>query len=206
MLPIDLCAIPERDIRGTSRNRLNDTFKDRPDVAVAHVFLRYADRDTYAPKDIYPSLLGQIIQTNDRAFAALRPSFHGCKGNDGKFLDKLTQKEILKSLATATQQLTKVFIVIDGLDEASDAVQNSLLSELPRLGVNMLIMSRPLGELFKSHTPNALHVPIQARSHDINLLVRDRVRESGKLQSILKNDPELVTQLCARVNQRSQGM
>ena len=192
-----------RNSSGTSEEELKKKFKHRTDVAVAHVFLRYTDK--HIPRDMYASLLGQIIKANAAAFAAIQPFILGCKDQDGKLSEMLTQSELIEALQTATQPLAKAFIVIDGLDEASDVVKNSLLRELPAMGLNLLIMSRPL-ELFKSHTPHAMSVNIQARTHDIDLLVRRRATESATLQAILKDDPRSIANLSARVIKKSEGM
>lgn len=99
----------------------------------------------------------------------------------------------------------KLFVVVDGLDEVDDGTKEDLLQSLPSLGGNLLIASRPL-DLFKGLLPNALHVPIQARTEDIRLLVLERIQRSPRLKSILRNKPDLVEKLSDRIKEKSQGM
>jgi len=101
--------------------------------------------------------------------------------------------------------MAKVFVLVDGLDEATNEAKDGLMNILPTLGANILITSRPL-ELYATRTPGALHISIQARAEDIATYVEERVNGSARLVSILRSDVSLAELLHTRVKEKSQGM
>lgn len=112
---------------------------------------------------------------------------------------------MLPAFDTITSGLARVFVVLDGLDEASEEVRDELLQELPSTNVNLLIMSRPL-DLYTPLLPNATHIRIQAHPEDISVFIQEHFKKHVRLRAIAQGNPELVTELSARVQEKSGGM
>lgn len=170
------------------------------DVAVGFAFLRYTEPHT--AMEVLLALLRQFTQAHDGVLSVIRPIYERITAKEGA---KLNESDILTILREIASFLSNVYVVLDGLDEASDEVKDRLLPVLASSGVNLLILSRPL-EMYTYHTPDATCLFIQARTDDIGLYVEDQVRGSARLQSILRGRPELVKLLCDRVKEKSDGM
>ncbi|KAF6747915.1 CHAT domain-containing protein [Ephemerocybe angulata] len=109
-------------------------------------------------------------------------------------------------LRKVVQPLSKLFVVIDGLDEAANDVKDELLDELGSLPANILLTSRPMDLFSMNHMPDALRVTIEAHSEDIEAFVEGRVKKNSRLRSILGGKPELLQKLKTRIKDTSWGM
>lgn len=135
------------------------------------------------------------------AFAYLKPMYSRAQ----VLGSSLTEREATQIMHYFAREMAKLFLVVDGLDEVGDETKVDLLQSLSSFGTNSLIASRPL-ELFKELVPGALHVPIQARTEDIRLLVLERIQRSPRLKTILRDKPDMVERLCERIKEKSEGM
>ncbi|KAF5340627.1 hypothetical protein D9611_007384 [Ephemerocybe angulata] len=186
-------------LSSTSAEHLQNTFRDRRDIAITCAFLRYSEK--WTAREIFTSLLGQLIKAHDGACDYVRVVYSSCNAVD----NELTVKEITQLLRKVIAFFAKVFIILDGLDEAGDEVREGILQALPPMGANLLITSRPLDHLL-CYTPGALQVTIEARTEDIGLFVEEQVKQSARLQAIMGGDSELINQLSGRINEKSKGM
>ncbi|KAF5314723.1 hypothetical protein D9611_007275 [Ephemerocybe angulata] len=175
---------------------LKELFKDHNGVGIAYAYIRYSERPTL--RDILAGLLSQLVQDHPCACHHMKYVYSRNKKNP-KVLD------LVAALQDISRLLVKLFILVDGLDEAEDEVKDGLLQVLPTLGANVLITSRPL-ELYSHHIPEALFLSIEARTGDIDLFVDHKIKSSSKLLAILRGDPILVETLKAKVRLSSRGM
>ncbi|KAF6753495.1 hypothetical protein DFP72DRAFT_849122 [Ephemerocybe angulata] len=178
---------------------LQNRFQERKDVSVVYAYLRYSERRTY--HQILASLLSQLVESHDVAYRHVAPICRRAQ----RTKEKITEPEMIQALRETCRALTKVFIVVDGLDEVDDDIKEALLETLPSLGANLMIVSRPL-DLFTSYTPKAIFVNIQARTDDIELLVLHKINKSVSLKAILRGDSTLTKRLCDQVKEKSKGM
>ncbi|KAF6744504.1 ankyrin repeat-containing domain protein, partial [Ephemerocybe angulata] len=186
-------------LSATSMEHLKEIFDsdDMQDVAVICAFIRYTEQ--LSTRDIFAGLLGQLIGDHPRAHNHMERVYLQRKKAG------LSEQDLLKALRDVVTLLSKVFILIDGLDEASDTVKNALLHALPSIGANVLITSRPL-DLYAHYVPLALRVSIEARTQDIELFVDDLIKHNARLQAIVRGQPALIAKLKARVRESSRGM
>ncbi|KAF5335454.1 hypothetical protein D9611_012131 [Ephemerocybe angulata] len=183
--------------RSTSMEHLKEVFEDYPDIAIICAFIRYTEHPSAC--DILAGLLQQLVVRHPCASRYMRRVFI-----QNRKLE-LREQGLVKALHDIVGLLSKVFIVIDGLDEADDAVKDALLRTLPTLGANVLIMSRPL-ELFTPCVPDALHVSIEARTEDIDRFIDDQIQRNSRLRAIIRGDPTLVEKLKVRIRESAKGM
>ncbi|KAF5314589.1 hypothetical protein D9611_007263 [Ephemerocybe angulata] len=175
---------------------LKEVFNNHDRVGVACAYIRYSERPTL--RDIFAGLLSQLVRDHPCACHHMKYVYPRDR-KDPKVLDLVT------ALRDISRILVKLFILIDGLDEAEDEVKDGLLQVLPTLEANVLITSRPL-ELYYHHIPEALFLSIEARTEDIDLFVDHKIKSSSKLLAIFRGDPTLVETLKAKVRQSSRGM
>ncbi|KAF6751434.1 ankyrin repeat-containing domain protein, partial [Ephemerocybe angulata] len=184
-------------LSSTSMEHLREVFEDHQGIAIICAFIRYTEKLSIC--DILVGLLRQLV---DRHPCASRHM--GCVYTRNQKME-LREQGLVKALQDIIGLLSKVFIIVDGLDEAEDAVKDALLRTLPTRGANVLIMSRPL-ELFTSCLPDALHISIEARTEDIDRFIDDQIQLNSRLRAVVRGDPTLVEKLKARVRESSKGM
>jgi hypothetical protein len=178
---------------------LQDTYKGDKNTAVICAYVRYSEN--YTLQDIVAGLVNQLVRVHDGALEHIEPYYRSSMEEETPY-EVSELFEILKKIARPP---TKVFVVIDGLDEAGEEVKDGLLETLPHTGVNLLIFSRPLDK-YTHRTPDALFVSIQARTEDIALCVAEYVKRSSRLQAIVGGKPDLIQRLCDAIKDKANGM
>ena len=145
--------------------------------------------------------MNQVVRVYDGALEHIKPYYDSCTDDDSPY-EVSELLEVLKRIACPP---AKIFVIIDGLDEASEEVKDGLLAALPHTGVNALIFSRPMDQ-YRRHTPDAVFVSIQARTEDIALCVAEYVKRSSRLQAIVGGKPDLIQRLCVAIKDKANGM
>ncbi|KAF5339857.1 hypothetical protein D9611_009063 [Ephemerocybe angulata] len=185
-----------------SVEHLEDNFSDRTDVAVIYAFLRYSEK--HALLDIIAGLLAQLVSSHRAAFLHILPTYKRAKN----YRDELSCSQAIKLLKSSLNLFSDAFIVIDGLDEVGDATKDGLLGVLTSLPghIHILFTCRPLELFMHRYTPEALHIPVQARTKDIEIYVAQRVKESTKLSRILSDNPTVAERFTRLIVEKSKGM
>ncbi|KAF6757680.1 hypothetical protein DFP72DRAFT_1168025 [Ephemerocybe angulata] len=184
-------------ISSFSLERLKEIFKGQEGVGIVGAYIRYTERPP--TRAIFAGLLSQLVKDHPCAYHYMRHIYIQKDRGD------LSDLDMVKAFQDIVGLLSKVFLIIDGLDEADDGVKDDLLRALPSLGANVLITSRPL-ELYSPRLPHALHVSIEARTEDIDHFVEEKIKSSSKLQAILRGKLALTEMLKARIRESSRGM
>lgn len=177
---------------------------ERRGQVVTYAFLQASEPVT--AKVIIAGLLGQILEYEHRNVS--HPTHSGTYNSNLDYQPNpvsealslvlssrrdsaggsLSYDELSSLFCDIAQLFHRVFVVLDGLDEAQDSVQEALLATLtPHPSINLLITSRPLiDSLVNHHTPNALTVDIRSlNDEDIKLCLRHRIEKSPNLRAIL---------------------
>ncbi|KAF5340346.1 hypothetical protein D9611_007918 [Ephemerocybe angulata] len=184
-------------ISSFSLERLKEIFKGQEGVGIVGAYIRYTERPP--TRAIFAGLLSQLVKDHPCAYHYMRHIYIQKDRGD------LSDLDMVKAFQDIVGLLSKVFLIIDGLDEADDGVKDDLLRALPFLGANVLITSRPL-ELYSPRLPHALHVSIEARTEDIDHFVEEKIKSSSKLQAILRGKLALTEMLKTRIRESSRGM
>ncbi|KAF5332805.1 hypothetical protein D9611_005252 [Ephemerocybe angulata] len=183
-----------------SVEHLEATFSGRPDVAILYAFLRYSEKHTLL--QIIAGLLSQLVSSHAVALTHILPTYQRAK----KHRDELSCSEAVRALKVIVSLFSDTYIVIDGLDEVDDTTKDGLLRVLTSLQAHILVTCRPLELFMHRHTPQALHIPVQAQTRDIEVYVTERIREGTKLEAILKANPAVSDSFTRLIKEKSQGM
>ncbi|KAF5336511.1 hypothetical protein D9611_006563 [Ephemerocybe angulata] len=177
---------------------LRQIFQGHEDVAVVGAYIRYTEQPPL--RDIFAGLLSQLVKNHTCAYHYMKHVYtSGNQNND------LPEIDMVRAFQEVVRLLSKVFLIIDGLDEADNAVKDGLLKLIPWLGCNVLITSRPL-DLYAHHLPHALYVSIQAHTEDIDHFVEETIKSNSRLKAILRGKTALKEQLKLCVRETSKGM
>jgi hypothetical protein len=165
------------------------------DVAVACIFCNYKERSTQSLEELVASILKQIIQNHPLASENIEAF---CKEfRDKQRCPRLTN--LTDALRSEIQKYSKVFFVIDALDECPEDYQGRLIDELESISstVYLMVTSRPL-DLIKQQFQGAYHLNIQAMDGDVRKYIDSRL---GIRRGQTKNEIAL-----AKLVQENRGL
>ncbi|KAM6513998.1 hypothetical protein FALCPG4_015182 [Fusarium falciforme] len=183
-------------------DHLHSKFGDDPNVCIAYIYCNFKRQDEQKADDMLASLLKQLARRQPSLPGAVqklcdrhwknqfRPSFDG----------------ISESLHSVASTYSRVFIVVDALDECEDDCRVKLLLEIfqlqRRFTVNLCATSRPLSEI-TSMFDEALCLDIRATKDDVGLYLENHI---GTLRSAVKASLQLQTQIKMGISDAVDGM
>jgi len=116
--------------------------------------------------------------------------------------------EISKALHSVATMFSKVFIIIDALDEcqASDGCRSKFLDEVfniqAKCGINFMATSRPIPEISEKFS-GAQSVTIIATAEDVRKYVHGHL---SQLPSFVRRNPELREEIVSGIVRVIDGM
>jgi hypothetical protein len=117
-------------------------------------------------------------------------------------------EEVVSVLRSSITELSKVFIIIDAMDEYPEVQRHTLLKHLAKMGskVNSMITSRPniSPECFSFQ--NLKTLDIYAMSEDIQAYIDAQVNLSPRLSEYIEEKPELRDDIHAKIIGAVDGM
>jgi len=148
-----------------------------------------------------------------RQLAVRQPNLSdGIKDLHDRHLEKDTRplvKEYSELLQSQSRLFSKLYIVVDALDECSDSGRSkALLQELHKLQptLRLLVTSRPhiwdTEVVFK----DIACLEICARSDDIKRYIGARIDEEDRLLPHIKNNPAFRDTIINGITQKAKGM
>ncbi|RXW14277.1 hypothetical protein EST38_g11578 [Candolleomyces aberdarensis] len=118
-----------------------------------------------------------------------------------------SEAELHELLSVICTGFEKVYIILDGLDEAQEDVKIQLLEEINTLPSNTrtLIMSRPL-KTFEYLVRGVAGINIEARNEDIELFVEKKIAQMPRLHAMLAGKDGEKHRICKAIKEKSGGM
>ena len=111
------------------------------------------------------------------------------------------------------RRLSKVFVIIDALDECqeTDGTRKSLLSEIKKLrlepNLHLLITARPhVDTTITYYFHDRVSLEIRASDEDIKNYLQDRIEEENKLKSHVNKDRNLQETIISTIVDKAKGM
>ncbi|RXW23767.1 hypothetical protein EST38_g2088 [Candolleomyces aberdarensis] len=168
---------------------------------VIFAFCRYTEK--YSPTEIFASWIQQLLLRDTSGLEHVRKSFRTHERDDSRPSDV----ELHQLMSAIVKKFNRVFIVLDGLDEADEDARKPLLDFVNSLPSNThaLIMSRPLGSLQRLF-PCAVQVDVEARNEDIERFVEKKILDIPSLHAVLLGKDAVRDELCAAIKLKSGGM
>ncbi|KAF7352200.1 ANK-REP-REGION domain-containing protein [Mycena venus] len=181
-----------------ARNRNSDT-------GVACIYLNYKETETQTPVNLLAALWKQLVVGKSIPPPVLQLYTHHRDHATRPLLD-----EVLEALQSVLTQYSKVYIIVDALDEYPEDRRNILLKYLSpaMLGmttVNLMLTSRPHVTL-EPFFPNFQVLEIRATEEDIGRYVDQQILQSSRLSKHLRTRPELQDEIRAKIIENVEGM
>lgn len=172
-------------------NHLIAKFKNDHSVGIAYIYCNYQPQQEQKPEELFSSLLKQLAQKQPAASTDLKNFYehHKTKGTRPLF------DEIVQALHSTIQLYSRVFIIIDALDEyhvSNKEGQKKLLLEVFSLQdqaqLNLFATSRFVSEII-SQFDGCMLKEIRAQDDDVLCYINGRIPQVLRSQ-ILKH-PEV---------------
>jgi hypothetical protein len=160
-------------------NHLQTSFKDG-NVVVACIYCNYKEHTLQTATNLIASLLKQLVE-DCRSISENVKSFYNQHRNQSTYP---TLDEFITALGTEIKAYTKVFIVVDALDECSESNGSrvKLLRALRSLTgpVNLMVTSRDLPSI-EQHFREALRLHIRATDEDVTKFIQSQLADYPNL-------------------------
>jgi len=169
------------------------------DVQIAFIYFNH--KENHSAVDLVGSLLKQLLQQGTE----LSPALHDLYAKHVKRNTRPSLTEISDYLVSESRAVTKVYVVLDALDECpvDQDIKDKVLSLLQKLpSLHLLVTSRPSTNI-STHF-NAVQLDIRADDHDMEMFVRDRLQENRNLKRYVRQD--FKEPLIHEVVRKSDGM
>jgi Cdc6-like AAA superfamily ATPase len=158
-------------------DHLKARFENNADIGVAYIYCSYQPQQVQKPEDLLSSLLKQLVQ-NQPIISSDVKDFYKCHGSKGS---RPSFAEIAKVLHVTVRLYSRVFIILDALDEyyvSNNDGHRMLLSEIFKLQdqvqANLLTTSRPVAEII-SQFDRCVSKEILAQDEDILRYINERI-------------------------------
>jgi hypothetical protein len=116
-------------------------------------------------------------------------------------------RQTLELLRCETEKISKVFVVIDALDECHEKMRENLVAETRWLpaNVHLLVTSRPLDTITEEFE-GILKLEIAARDEDLKTYIENRIHDERHLAKTVGNDEALKQRITETVLAKTQKM
>lgn len=182
-------------------DHLQTIFKDE-NIAVVCLFCNYQEQDEQTAVGLMASLLKQLVQASQKLSTTMSSFYTNNRSSRPSFSD------LAISLGTELGIFTKIFIVIDALDETSENgdVRSSFLPKLQSLPVNLFVTSRHSPTIESMFSQGSRRQDIRANDGDLRKFVRGRISSPSLLARLIKNDANLEELVESKIVSKAQGM
>ncbi|KAJ7352522.1 ankyrin repeat-containing domain protein [Mycena albidolilacea] len=173
-------------------------------TGVAGIYLDHKNTEAQTIRDLFASLWQQLAVDKPIPAAVAKLHNHHRKRGTKPSLD-----EVLEILRSAIAECSKVYFVVDALDEYPELQRDIFLEHLSAAmegaAVNLLLTSRPHITLHP-YFPNTPPLEIRANEGDLYQFVDEYIRKSRNLSKHVGARPELREEIRTKIVSNSDGM
>jgi hypothetical protein len=169
---------------------------------VACIYLNHKEAEDHTPAKLLASLWRQLVVGKDLGADAKNLYDWHFERNTSP-----TYKELFDMLHSCLTEFSRVYIVVDGVDEYPEDKRNMLLGYFGMMGpsVNLMITSRP-HITPPSSFPNLHSLEIRASKNDVRSYVDARIQSSTRLSKHVQRCPDLREQIHSHITCIVDGM
>jgi hypothetical protein len=178
------------------------TISETKNVGVACLYLNHKEADAQTPVNLLSGLWRQLVLGRD--VGPLAKQFYQ---QHHKNCTTPSMTEVAVLLHSCFTEFTKVYIIVDALDEHPENQRWILLQHLAAMGpnVNVMIMSWPNIAPGTSH-PNLDVIDIRANEEDLRKYVDTQIQRSPRFLMHLRTQPELREEIHTEISETADGM
>ncbi|KAN0073009.1 hypothetical protein V8E54_009123 [Elaphomyces granulatus] len=178
---------------------------EREDIAIAYIYFSYKEQDDQTTTNLLTSLLQQLVQRKTMISDGILSlyDYHAKRGTRPSLggWSKVLKSEI--------ENYSKVFILIDALDESNEnsGVRDGFLAEIRKLqpSIYLLVTSRHITTIEREFE-NAARVEIRASDEDVRKYLEGRIERESRLKCHVKAHPALREEIVQMIVKKADGM
>ena len=174
-------------------------------MGVAYIYCSYKDAEQQTPVNLIANLLQQLFLQCPYPIHEVAESYR----EHAKRQSRPLLNEFLDLLRSVIRTFSKVFIVIDALDECpeGDEIRLTFINAIKKLvsRSDVLVTSRSIPAI-EHELGGVDRLEIKASEGDIKEYLEKRLLGSPAMRSLLKKDPELQRTILSRIAQKAKGM
>lgn len=176
-------------------------------TVLAFAYFSIQKRGVMTPENIVGSLIKQIISSDVKD--GMLPRFIEDYYDTNVGIARPSLVGLSSLLAMASRSFSRVFIVVDGVDELEEETQKVMI-RLSKLffrqnSARLLVSSRPHMPRLSRYLFPAFSLKITGQDTDIRKFVKSRIMEDFKLRMIIGGDHSLADKIARDIAVRSQG-
>jgi hypothetical protein len=180
---------------------LEESFEGVNDARVTYIYCNYKESNQIAT-NLIASILQQLVQTD----AEVSKEIHALYTKHITKQTRPTFDEFSILLQSEARRFSKLFVVIDALDECteSDGTRGRLLTELQKLQpmLHLLVTARPHIRNVVDIFQDASLLEICATQEDIMMYIQGRIKTESKFKRHISLEDKIITAILGSV----QGM
>ncbi|KAH6716575.1 hypothetical protein BKA61DRAFT_513501, partial [Leptodontidium sp. MPI-SDFR-AT-0119] len=183
---------------------LTTRFRNDKSVGIAYLYCNFRRQHEQKPEDLITSLLKQLLQKLSSIPDSVKILYN--QHNDKQTRPSLD--EMLKMLESAIAIFSRVYIIVDALDECQlsggcrPRFLSSVLSLQARTGARLFATSRPIPDIEKTFK-NCLSLEILASDEDIQTYLNGHM---SQLPTFVLNKPKLQEEIVTEIVMAVKGM
>lgn len=170
---------------------------------MACIYCSYKEQTKQTISELVASLLRQFVSGRPVASTGVKKFYR-------EFHDERRTQPKLPDLRTALQleieTYSRVYIVVDALDECAECDQGNLIKTLRSLaGVNLMVTSRPLLSI-KQQFQGTKRLKILADRNDVRKYIEGRIPNENRLARHVERYPTLRNDIVNKIVANARGM
>lgn len=173
------------------------------DVGVAYIYCNYSEAEKQNPRNLIKSMLLQLASRKREMIIELTDAYkkHSKEGTT------LTLPECCRLLHASTSYFSKIYLVIDALDECAECTRDTLFAELRKIKPQISVLITSRHTFSDCYDPkSALRIVIEADVLDIRQYLETRIEASTKLQALITKDRDLHEGIISGISNKAKGM
>jgi hypothetical protein len=172
------------------------------DIGVACIYLNHKETEIQTPSNLLSGLWRQLVVGSEIGPAVEKLYKQHLERRTAPSLGEV--RDILRTVIT---RFSKVYIVVDAVDEYPEDPRRILLNYLAQLGpkVNLMLTSRPHINPDIS-LPTVRTLELRANTKDIHRYVDAHIKMSSRLSKHVQNRPQLRDEILSKINSSVDGM
>ncbi|KAF8206576.1 ankyrin repeat-containing domain protein, partial [Mycena galopus ATCC 62051] len=174
------------------------------DIGVACIYLDHKDTEAQTIRDLPASLWKELVVDKPMPTTVHKPHDHHRKRGTSPALN-----DVLQILHSIIAEYSKIYVVLDALDECPELKRDVLLEHLSKAmegtAVNLFLTSRPHITLHP-YFPDTQTLDIRANTGDLYQFVDEYISKSRNLSKHIRTRPELWEEIRTKIISESDGM
>ncbi|KAJ7117127.1 ankyrin repeat-containing domain protein [Mycena epipterygia] len=170
-------------------------------IGVACIYLNYKEAESQTPQNLLGTLWRQLVLGKPIALEV-----HALYEKHREQQTRLTLDEVCKTLSLSVVQYSKVYLIVDAVDEYPEEQRTILLESLAAIGSNVMLTSRPHIDPDSTFLPNLQLVEIKATENDMQQYIDTQISKSSRLSKHVRTRPELADEIRSKILNNVNGM